>query len=198
MKRVIAIAAGATAVVALAAGCSTKDVNSGPAPGPTPSATGTAAPVGGTAAASGAAVLRTASTPLGTVLVDGAGRTLYLFEADTGTASTCTGVCAQAWPPDLTDGTPRATGLNTALVGTTVRADHRSQVTYHGHPLYYFAGDTRAGQTGGQAVTDFGAAWYVVAPAGTAVTTTPTARVAPPSSPSPSATPRPASGGYGY
>lgn len=189
MKRVIAIAAGAAAVAALAAGCSSKSVNSGATP--SPSATTAPASAGSTSAASGAAVLKTASTPLGTILVDGSGRTLYLFKADTGTTSTCNGACAQAWPPDLTNGKPQETGLNAALVGTTVRADHSTEVTYHGHPLYYFADDSGPGQTNGQGVNAFGGAWYVVAPDGSAVT------AAPATAPSPSSTGS-TGGGYGY
>ena len=87
----------------------------------------------------------------GTALVDGTGRALYLFEADTGTTSTCTGACAQVWPPLLTSGpAPVTTGAAQAsLVGTSPRADGTRQVTYDGHPLYYFAGDTAPGDVTG-------------------------------------------------
>ena len=104
----------------------------------------------------------------GTALVDGTGRALYLFEADTGTTSTCTGACAQVWPPLLTSGpAPVTTGAAQAsLVGTSPRADGTRQVTYDGHPLYYFAGDTAPGDVRGQGIHNFGGGWYVVTPGG--------------------------------
>ena len=94
----------------------------------------------------------------GTALVDGTGRALYLFEADTGTTSTCTGACAQVWPPLLTPGqAPVTTGAAQAsLVGTSPRADGTRQVTYDGHPLYYFAGDKAPGDVKGQGIHNFG------------------------------------------
>jgi predicted lipoprotein with Yx(FWY)xxD motif len=107
----------------------------------------------------------------GTALVDGTGRALYLFEADTGTTSTCTGACAQVWPPLLASGpAPVTTGAAQAsLVGTNPRADGTRQVTYDGHPLYYFAGDTAPGDVRGQGIHNFGGGWYVVAPAGAGI-----------------------------
>jgi predicted lipoprotein with Yx(FWY)xxD motif len=104
----------------------------------------------------------------GTALVDGTGRALYLFEADTGTTSTCTGACAQVWPPLLASGpAPVTTGAAEAsLVGASPRADGTLQVTYDGHPLYYFAGDTAPGDVRGQGIHNFGGGWYVVAPGG--------------------------------
>ena len=104
----------------------------------------------------------------GTALVDGTGRALYLFEADTGTTSTCTGACAQVWLPLLASGpAPVTTGAAEAsLVGTSPRADGTLQGTYDGHPLYYFAGDTAPGDVRGQGIHNFGGGWYVVAPGG--------------------------------
>lgn len=121
---------------------------------------------GGTAAA---ATVRTASTPLGTILVDAGGRTLYLWKADTGSVSTCDGACAQAWPPLTTSGRAAAgSGVASRLLGASARSDGTMQVTYAGHPLYYFAGDAAAGDTNGQDSDGFGAQWYVVAPSGKA------------------------------
>ena len=92
----------------------------------------------------------------------GHGRAMYLFEADTSSASTCTGACAATWPPVTTASLPMAgSGVEQSLLGTTKRSDGTEQVTYHGHPLYYFAGDT-AGMAKGQGYKDFGAGWYVV------------------------------------
>ncbi|QMU74018.1 hypothetical protein GXP74_25310 [Streptacidiphilus sp. P02-A3a] len=119
-------------------------------------------------------MVKAASSPEGQILVDGSGRTLYLFQADTGPTSTCNGACAAAWPPDTTSGAPSGTGVNTALLGTSARADHATQVTYKGHPLYYFADDAKPGQTNGQGVDAFGGRWYVVGPGGAAITAMPT------------------------
>ena len=98
------------------------------------------------------------------------GRTLYLFEKDTGTQSTCSGACAMAWPPLLTTGAPKASGAaKSALLGTTMRDDGTVEVTYAGHPVYYFSGDAKPGDTAGQEVEAFGAEWYVLAPSGSAI-----------------------------
>ncbi|MCU1668907.1 MAG: hypothetical protein JWP40_1834 [Blastococcus sp.] len=104
----------------------------------------------------------------GTALVDGAGRTLYLFEADSPTSSACTGSCAQVWPPLLTHGgAPAASGpAQSAFLGTVQRADGTRQVTYNGHPLYFYVGDRHPGDAHGQGLDQFGAGWYVVTPAG--------------------------------
>jgi predicted lipoprotein with Yx(FWY)xxD motif len=107
------------------------------------------------------------STSLGKILVDSRGRTLYLFEKDTGSKSTCSGACASAWPPFRTSGTPKAgSGVTASLLGTTTRSDGNDEVTYNGHPLYYYAGDQKAGDTNGQDLNQFGAPWYVLSPAG--------------------------------
>jgi predicted lipoprotein with Yx(FWY)xxD motif len=123
------------------------------------------------AASSGAATSKSATvsvrkTKLGRVLVDAQGRTLYLFMKDKNDKSACAGACAAGWPPLLTSGKPTAgTGVASKLLGTTVRRSGR-QVTYDGHPLYTYAGDSRAGQTNGEGSNAFGAAWYVLAPNG--------------------------------
>jgi len=107
---------------------------------------------------------------LGRILVDSQGRTLYLFQKDTGTKSTCTGACAAAWPPAQANGKPIVgSGLTASKLGTTSSAG-KSQLTYNGHPVYLFSGDSKAGQTNGEGVTAFGAAWYAVNPSGNMVT----------------------------
>lgn len=109
----------------------------------------------------------TTSASLGTFLVGPDGKSLYLFEADTSSKSTCTDACAQGWPPLITNGSPVAgSGVTQSLLSTSQRADGTSQVVYNGHPLYYFAGDTKAGDTNGEGSTAFGAGWDVVSPAG--------------------------------
>jgi predicted lipoprotein with Yx(FWY)xxD motif len=106
----------------------------------------------------------------GKVLVDGNGRTLYLFEADKGTMSKCDGACAAAWPPLTSSGKPTAgAGVNASKLGTTKRPDGTTGVTYAGHPLYTYAGDTAKGQTAGEGLTDYGAEWYALSAAGKTV-----------------------------
>src|SRR3954470_7531391 len=120
------------------------------------------------------ATIGMASTSLGNVLVDSQGRTLYLFQKDSGTKSACSGACATAWPPVRSSGKPTVgSGLTASKVGTTPRSDGKPQVTYNGHPLYLFQNDQSAGDTNGQGVSAFGAAWYVMSPAGNAITTSP-------------------------
>ena len=118
-------------------------------------------------AAGTTATVKTRHGKLGTYLVDSAGRTLYLFQKDKTTKSRCYDACAQGWPPLLTTGKPRASGrAKASLLGTTKRRDGTRQVTYKGHPLYYYTADTKAGDTKGQDVDAFGAEWYILAPSG--------------------------------
>jgi len=107
--------------------------------------------------------VKLASTKLGKVLVDAKGRALYLFEADKGSMSACDGACATVWPPLTTTGEPTAgPGLATSKLGTTKRSDGATEVTYNGHPLYTYAGDSAPGETSGQGLDDFGAEWYTL------------------------------------
>jgi predicted lipoprotein with Yx(FWY)xxD motif len=100
------------------------------------------------------------------VLVDGKGRTLYLFEKDKGSASSCTGACASIWPPLTAADSVAGPGVSAAKLGAIKRADGKTEVTYAGHPLYTYAGDAKAGDTRGQGLDQFGAEWYVLAPSG--------------------------------
>ena len=112
-------------------------------------------------------VIATGHTKLGTILVNSKGITVYLFEKDTGTKSTCYGACPTIWPPVLTKGSPVAgAGAQASLLGTTKRTNGSLQVTYAGHPLYYYAGDSKPGQTNGQGISEFGAKWEAVRPSG--------------------------------
>jgi predicted lipoprotein with Yx(FWY)xxD motif len=116
----------------------------------------------------------TTNAKFGQILVDDKGMTLYLFVADTGTSSTCYTTCATIWPPVLTTGAPQAgTGAQASLLGTTTRTDGKVEVTYSGHPLYYFVQDKAAGDTKGQAINGFGGLWWVMSPSGAAITTKP-------------------------
>ena len=107
------------------------------------------------------------TTSLGRVLVGANGHTLYLFGKDTRKSSTCYGRCATFWPPLLASGTPTAgAGVKGSLLATTKRKDGKLQVTYAGHPLYFFSEDSKAGQTKGEGFSAFGAKWYVLSAAG--------------------------------
>ena len=106
----------------------------------------------------------------GRILFDGRGRALYLFTREKTGTSQCYGACAKAWPPFLTRGRPSAArGARRSLLGTARRSDGTTQVTYRGHPLYYYVGDRRPGQILCQGVVQFGGTWLVVSPAGKAV-----------------------------
>ena len=125
------------------------------------------APAGGTA---GRALVRIADTHLGRILVDRRGETLYDFVPDKGTTSVCYNACAALWPPVITSGRPiSGAGVKASLLGTTRRSDGRLEVTYGGHPLYYFVSDRHPGQTTGQGVNQFGGPWWVLSPAGTEI-----------------------------
>jgi predicted lipoprotein with Yx(FWY)xxD motif len=113
------------------------------------------------------ATVSTARTGLGQIIVDGRGRSLYLFEKDTRGHSACSGTCAAYWPPFLTNGKSTAIkGAKASLLGSIRRSDGSRQVTYAGHPLYFFSGDTKRGQTAGEGLHNFGAGWYVLTPSG--------------------------------
>jgi predicted lipoprotein with Yx(FWY)xxD motif len=109
------------------------------------------------------ATIGVTSTSLGTILVDTHDRTLYLFQKDTGTASTCTGACVASWPPLTAPTTPTSgNGAKASLIGTTKRQDGTSQLTYNGHPVYLFIGDQKPGDTNGQGISAFGARWFAL------------------------------------
>ena len=123
------------------------------------------------ASSGSSATVSVANTGLGKILVDSQGKTLYLFKQDSGTKSTCSGGCAAAWPPLRTSGKPTAGGgAKASLLGTIPRSDGKPQVTYNGHPLYLYQGDSKPGDTTGQGSTGFGAPWYVLSASGNAIT----------------------------
>jgi predicted lipoprotein with Yx(FWY)xxD motif len=107
----------------------------------------------------------------GMFLTDGSGHAVYLWVKDGMNKSTCSGACASAWPPVMAKGHLTASGgAKTADLGTISRSGGGKQVTYDGHALYYFAGDSGPGQTSGQGSDSFGAKWWLVAPSGTQIT----------------------------
>jgi predicted lipoprotein with Yx(FWY)xxD motif len=113
-----------------------------------------------TPAAGGDVSVALGDSALGSILVDGAGRTLYLFTADTPAAPACTGDCLGNWPPfPAVDAPALGDGLDAEDFATVTAGDGTEQVTFYGHPLYYFAGDSAAGDVNGQGVGD---KWFVV------------------------------------
>lgn len=110
-------------------------------------------------------------TGLGRTLVDASGRTLYLFEGDRMNISRLSAAGRAVWPPFTSAGKPQASGgAAGARIGTIAGTE---QVTYNGHPLYYYVGDHKPGQTAGQGLNEFGALWYVLSPQGNAVASAP-------------------------
>jgi len=164
VTRLFSLAALAVAGALVLAACGGSSTSSSSGSGSTPSY-GTAKP--NTSNSSGAAsVVSTKTSSLGTFLVDGNGRALYLWDADHGSKSTCSGACAQAWPPLTTTATPKASGaVKASLLGTTKRKDGRLQVTYAGKPLYYYAHEG-PGQVLCHNVQLNGGYWWVVGPDG--------------------------------
>lgn len=170
IKNWMAAAACAAGVTLAASACTSSSTSSNSeATAPPPSSAQVSSPSATASAsesASGSAEtvdLKSISGIPGMALVDEDGKTLYLFEADKNGTSTCTGPCAAAWPPVTTSGAPQAgSGVDKSLLGTVKRDDGTEQVTYNGHPLYYFVGDTGPGMDKGQGSKAFGAGWYVL------------------------------------
>jgi predicted lipoprotein with Yx(FWY)xxD motif len=115
-------------------------------------------------------LVKVVDSEYGRVLADGKGEAFYLFDKEDAARSECYGACASAWPPVLARGTPRAgTGAGDGLLGTTTRRDGKRQVTYAGHPLYYYVQDS-PGTILCHDVVEYGGRWLVVAPSGAART----------------------------
>ena len=175
MTKWIARAVGVAGIGLLAAACSSGSSTSTSSPSTSsPAAAAPSSSPAATGQASGAAAvsLATVSGIPGKALVSSNGRTLYLFEADKNGTSACSGACAAAWPPDTVTGTPQAgSGVSQSLLGTITRADGTMQLTYDGHPLYYFTADTAGRTAHGQGVKAFGAEWYVVSASGSKIDT---------------------------
>ena len=152
-SRRVAVRSLAVAGVSLACACSSSGGSGGS--GPAPKATGD--------------VISAQSTSLGKILVDGRGRTVYVFANDKMNVSTCDGACVADWPAVVAPAKlPTSEPGVTGALGTITRSDGTRQVTVAGHPLYTFSGDSAAGQTKGQGITLNGGLWTVVSPAGAA------------------------------
>jgi predicted lipoprotein with Yx(FWY)xxD motif len=160
--RLLARAFATVAVLTLAlAACNNSSATTSSAAGGVPTSSTFSAT--GSPVSSGGSTVDTAKTGLGTVLVDPSGMTLYLNTQDTATTSTCTGTCAATWPPLTSTGAAKAgSGVQAAQLGTLM-VGSTDQVTYYGHPLYTYSGDSAAGDTNGQGV---GGVWYAVSTTG--------------------------------
>src|SRR5690349_19506228 len=153
MRNLISAAVITAGIALAAAACSSSLSSNG----------NTQAPVASSGMAATTIDLQSASGIDDKFLADGQGRAMYLFEADKGSTSACTGACAATWPPVTASAMPMAGGgVSQSLLGTTERADGTEQLTYNGHPLYYFSADTGSGMAKGQGTKAFGAGWYVV------------------------------------
>ena len=141
-----------TAAVLLVAACSSAGGAAGPYGG---GASSPAAVGGGASSAVGVVVGSAKSAAFGTVLTGPNGMTLYTHAGDSATQSTCTGSCATAWPPLATTGQPTAATGVAGQLGTASRGDGTTQVTYNGMPVYYWQGDTKAGDVTGDGVEGF-------------------------------------------
>ena len=139
--------------------------------GSTTAGTTSAAATTQAASSSATAVVSEHNGTLGVILAAGPQRmTVYLFEGDKGASSSCSGACASAWPPVTSVSAPTAgAGVQASALGMITRSDGGKQVTYNGHPLYYFVQDKASGEASGQGVNAFGASWYVLSPSGAKV-----------------------------
>jgi predicted lipoprotein with Yx(FWY)xxD motif len=164
---VIVAAAIVVLVLSLTGGSAKKNTAAGaaiPAPAASTSPYGT---TGTPPAGRAGTIIQAHMSSLGRVLTDGHGRTLYLFEADKPNVSKLSRAGLSIWPPLAATAKPRAkSGALPAKIGTITGVDGKPQVTYDRHPLYYYVGDTKPGQTSGEALNQFGAEWYVLAPSG--------------------------------
>ena len=170
MKRPSAVLLGPI-IVALLGGCGSSGKSTTAASQPTTAANQSSHAPATTTSAAPTALITTKQGKLGTILAYGPKRlTVYLFEADNGGASSCSGECASLWP--AVSGHPQASGQAVAShLGTITRADGTTQVTYNGHPLYLYSRDKDDGDAYGQGLKSFGASWYVLAPSGNKVDT---------------------------
>jgi predicted lipoprotein with Yx(FWY)xxD motif len=165
---------GASALLAAGCGSSSKSSSATSAAATTPTTSETSTTTAATttpAATTGTTVVVKRASKLGTILAAGSKKlTVYMFEGDKGASSSCTGACASVWPPVTTSGAPITSGsAHSADLGTITRSDGTTQVTYKGHPLYFFAKDKDSGDAYGQGVHGFGADWYVLTPSGSKV-----------------------------
>ena len=173
MRHPFALGAIATTAALLAAGCgsSSKTATTRAAATRSPSPATTTA-TSTSAAATGVAVVSKHGKPGVILAAEPKKLTVYMFEGDTRSSSSCSGECASVWPPVTSGGAPVAgAGVVAAHLATITRPDGTKQVTYNGHPLYFYSKDGDSGDAYGQGIKGFGASWYVLAPSGNKVDT---------------------------
>lgn len=196
--RLAAGAGSAFGVALLVAACSTGSSGTAAAGSSSPAgASSSSAAAGG----SGSTVITTVSSSAGTFLANSSGHAVYLWTKDSDGMSACSGACAGAWPPVTTTGTVTASGeAKSSDLSTITRSDGTKQVTYDGHPLYFFSGDSGPGMASGQGNDGFGAKWWLVSPSGSDVTSAVSAftKSGSGTSPAPAATPTSSSAGGGW
>lgn len=196
--RLAAGAGSAFGVTLLLAACSTGSSSTAAAGSGSPAgASSSSAAAGG----SGSTVITTVSSSAGTFLANSSGHAVYLWTKDSNGMSACSGACAGAWPPVTTTGTVTASGgAKSSDLGTITRSNGTKQVTYDGHPLYLFSGDSGPGTASGQGNDGFGAKWWLVSPSGSDVTSAVSAftKSGSGTSPAPAATPTSSSAGGGW
>jgi predicted lipoprotein with Yx(FWY)xxD motif len=196
--RLAAGAGSAFGVTLLVAACSTGSSSTAAAGSSSPAgASSSSAAAGG----SGSTVITTVSSSAGTFLATSSGHAVYLWSKDGNGMSACTGACTGAWPPVTTTGQVTASGgAKSSDLGTITRPDGTKQVTYDGHPLYFFAGDSGPGMASGQGNDGFGAKWWLVSPSGSDVTSAVSAftKSGSGTSSAPAATPTSSSAGGGW
>ena len=198
VKLGVPVAAALMAAACSSAGASQPAASGSAAASSAPAAAASPATSGSGGASATAAVITTHSGSAGAFLTDGTGRAVYLWSKDSMNMSACSGACAGAWPPVPAKGKVTVSGSAKAMdLGTITRSDGTKQVTYDGHPLYYFVGDSGPGTTKGQGSDGFGAKWWLVAPSGKQITSSVTAAApkAPASAPKAPASSAPASSG---
>jgi predicted lipoprotein with Yx(FWY)xxD motif len=160
------------AAALLAAACSSSSSTSAPAAGSAASSTPSSSSSSAAGASSASGTVVAATTGSTGAFLTVSGKSVYLWAKDSKDKSACSGACAGAWPPVTASGTVTASGsVKASDLGTITRSNGTKQVTYNGHPLYYFVGDSAAGQTNGQGSDGFGAKWWLVSPTGTQITT---------------------------
>jgi predicted lipoprotein with Yx(FWY)xxD motif len=167
MRRLLALilVSGGFLVAACSSGSSTATNSTSPTTSSTPATS--SSPSSGSGGASSATISTATDAKYGQILVDSQGRTVYIFDKDTGTTSACTSSqCTGLWPAVVAAGTPTGgTGVTSSMLGTA-QGQVAGQVTYNGHLLYRFSGDTKAGDVNGAAIP----MWHPITPAGTAAT----------------------------
>ena len=156
--RLVSLLTLATGVLAACGGSASTSSSPSSAESPTPTASASPTP---TPTAAGPTTVSTGSTSLGTVLTNAQGLTLYYFTPEKGGVVACTGGCATTWPPLKAGGAETKPSSVTGTLGTVALSDGSMEVTYNGWPLHTYAGDTAAGQTGGQGIAG---KWYAATP----------------------------------